>query len=378
MAQINSLSLSEVQKQDVLTPEGDMDGYLVSKGYAWYVYCLVFALMLFDFIDRQVIAALFPFFKKEWGVTDAQCGLLVAAVNWSITFFALPAAIMADRWSRKKTVGLMSTIWSLATLACAFTTNFTQLITARFVIGVGEAGYVPAGNALISALFPRRLRSTLIGIFQGAGALGSAAGVMLGGWIAFQYGWRHAFGIVAVPGLIFAVLFFFIKDYKTVDLTISSQETQGKTKERKMTKGEILKGLLGKPTLIFIYFGNIMAFFFSGALANWLPTFFIRVNGLNVAQAGAKAGLVLLVCIFGNYVGGMIADKFVARGVSKGRLLSAGILQFFNFLMFFAAFGLTQGSSQFLFLLLGGFFFTAFTGPAYSSLIELVHPGLRS
>ncbi|MFH0787898.1 MAG: MFS transporter, partial [Pseudomonadota bacterium] len=320
----------------------------------------------------------FPFFKKEWGVSDTQCGLLLATVNWSITVFAIPVAFLADRWSRKKTVGLMSTIWGLAALASAFTANFSQLLFTRFLVGMGEAGYIPVGSSLISALFPQRLRSTLIGIFFGAGAVGAAFGVMLGGWIAFHYGWRHAFGIVAIPGLIFAILFFFIRDYRTVGLTISAQESQDLSARRKMTRREIMKDLLGKPSLVFIYFGTVMAVFFMGAMGNWLPTFFVRVHGLTIVEASMRTGLVLIVCIFGNYVGGFIADKFISRGVTNGRLLTAGLLQFCSFLLFLTAFGLFQGKVQFLVLILAGFFYSAFTGPVYASIVELVHAGLRS
>lgn len=373
-----TLGLDDVQVAKPTAIGAGDDDYLVSKGYAWYVFCLLFVMMLFDFIDRQVITSLFPFFKKEFGVSDAQCGLLVAVVNWSITIFAVPAAVLADRWSRKKAVGLMSAIWSLATLSGAFTTKFSQLLFSRTLVGMGEAGYVPAGNALISAFFPQRLRSTLMGIFTGAGPLGAAIGVTVGGVIAFHYGWRHALGIVALPGLFVAILFFFIRDYKTVELTISAQETEGRAGRRKMSRGEIMKTLLGTPSLVLIYFGSVVAFFFVGAMGNWLPTFFIRVQGLNIAEASTKAGLVLLVSIFGNFVGGFMADKFVRRGILNGRPLVAGFGQFCSFLLFVAAFGLLQGRVQFLFLMMGGFFFTAFTGPVYASIITLVHPGLSS
>lgn len=354
------------------------NGYLVSKGYAWYVFFLLFVLMLFDYIDRQIIASLFPYFKQEWGISDTHCGFLVAAVNWSITLFAVPVAVLADRWSRKKTVGLMSSVWSLATLACAFTTNFTQLFSARFAIGVGEAGYVPVGNALISALFPQRLRSTLIGIFMAASPLGGALGVMLGGWIATHYGWRHAFGVVAVPGLIFAILSFFIRDYKTVELTISASGAESAAGRRTMTKKEIMKVLLRTPSLLAIYFGTVLALFFCSAVANWLPVFFMRVHKLPVAEATTKAGLILLASVLGNYLGGFLADKLVSRGRISGRPLTAALLQFLSFLVFAAAFGLAQGQSQLILLLLGGVLFLAFQGPVYSSLVELVHPGLRS
>lgn len=351
--------------------------YPVSKTYAWYVFFLVSALMLFDFMDRQVIAALFPYFKKEWGISDTQCGVLVAAVNWSITAFAVPVGVLADRWSRKKTVGLMSMIWSLATIVCAFTTNFKQLLAARFVIGVGEAGYVPVGNALISALFPKRLRGRITGIFIAAAGLGSSLGIMLGGWIGVTYGWRHAFGIVGVPGLIFAILFFFIRDYKTVELTVSDPQSEGPDAKRTMTKKEIAKILLCTPSLMATYLGSVMALFFTGIIINWTASFFHRVHNLPIAEASTKAGLVMIVGIVGKYAGGALADWLVERGHTNGRLLSAATMQFCAFLCFSSALCLAQGSTQIALVILSGFFYGAHNGPVYSCLPELVHSGLR-
>ena len=91
----------------------------------YFAFILLFLLYMFDYIDRTVIVSLFPFLKKDWGLSDTQCGLLVSAVYWSILIFSLPVSILIDRWSRKKCIGLMALFWGLATLACAFTRNFS-------------------------------------------------------------------------------------------------------------------------------------------------------------------------------------------------------------------------------------------------------------
>jgi MFS family permease len=354
------------------------NGYLVPKAYAWYVFSLVFMLMIFDYIDRQIIASLFPFLKQEWGLSDVQCGMLVAALNWSITIFAFPVGLLADRWSRKKTVGLMSTIWSLGTLACAFPQSYYQLFATRLLVGAGEAGYAPVGTALISALFPQRLRSRLIGVFMGAATLGSAIGVALGGWIAVSWGWRHAFGVVGIPGLIFAVMFFFTRDYKTVELTIRASEARDSAIRRTMTKRDIVENLFGRPSVVALYLVSITGFFFLGAIAAWLPTYFIRVGNLPVAEASTKAGLCVIVCVFGNYLVGHIADTVVRWGRVNGYALVAAASQLCSGLLYAASFGLAQGQTQFCLLILAGIVLTAFVSPAYSALSELVHPGLRS
>ena len=194
------------------------NGHLVSKRYSYYVFGLLFLVYMFDYIDRLVIVSLFPFLKADWGLTDTQCGLLVAAVSWSIVLFTFPVSVLVDRWSRRKSIAIMCTLWSLATAACAFTTQFFQLFVARVFIGLGEAGYAPGGTAMISAVFPEKSRARIMGLWNASIPLGAALGIALGAIIAEKYGWRHAFGIVALPGLLVAVLFLWTKDYKNVDL----------------------------------------------------------------------------------------------------------------------------------------------------------------
>lgn len=125
-----------------------------TKQQAYYIFTLLFLLYMFDYIDRMVIVSLFPYIKNDWGLSDAQCGLLVSVVYWAILAFTLPASFAIDRWSRKKSIGIMSVLWSIATLACAAASNFWQLITLRAFVGIGEAGYAPGGTAMISAIFP--------------------------------------------------------------------------------------------------------------------------------------------------------------------------------------------------------------------------------
>lgn len=173
------------------------EGYLLSKSYSYYVFALLFLLYLFDCMDRLVVVALFPFLQRDWGLTDTLCGLLVSAVYWTIVLFSFPVSILIDRWSRRKSIGFMAILWSLATAACAFTKNFTQLFFARAAIGLGEAGYAPGGTALISALFPEKKRAMIVGIWNASIPFGSALGVVLGGYIAVHWGWRHAFGLLS-------------------------------------------------------------------------------------------------------------------------------------------------------------------------------------
>src|SRR4029077_3994946 len=154
---------------------------------------MTFGLMLFDYIDRQVIVSLFPHIKSEWNLSDKQLGSLVSIISIVVAIGGIPVALMADRVSRVKSIVVMATLWSVASISCMFTTNFGQLFAARAVVGAGETGYGSVGAALIATLFPMRLRSALLVAFFAAASLGSVLGVVLGGVIAAKWGWRAAF-----------------------------------------------------------------------------------------------------------------------------------------------------------------------------------------
>jgi len=195
------------------------DGYLTGKKHAWFAFAMTFALMLFDYIDRQMIVSLFPHIKAEWNLSDKELGSLVSIISIVVGIGVIPVALTADRRSRVKSVVVMATTWSLATISCMFAGSFGQLFAARAIVGVGETGYGSVGAALISSLFPKRLRSALLGAFFAAASLGSVLGVVLGGVIAAKWGWKAAFGVVGVPGLVLALLYLLVRDYKTVELT---------------------------------------------------------------------------------------------------------------------------------------------------------------
>ncbi len=342
----------------------------------YYIFTLLFLLYMFDYMDRLVIVSLFPFLKQEWGITDTQCGLLVSAVYWSILIFTLPVSIIIDRWSRVKIIGLVTIFWSLATIACAFTKNFGQLFAARTAIGIGEAGYAPGGTAMISSLFPKEKRAKILGIWNASIPLGSALGIALGGIIADHFGWRHAFGLVALPGIIVALLFFYVKDYRTIELTKPAGSGNEKTESR-MRFSEIAGHLLGNKTLIF----NNLAFaantFVTTALLTWLPSYFQRVEGISMSRASTKGGIVMLLAIIGAPLGGYLADRWL-KSRKNARLLFPSLSSFLTAVLLFMAFSFYRGEIQYAVLLAAGIAAVAFVPAAVAVTQDVVHPGLRA
>jgi MFS family permease len=353
------------------------NGYLVSKRYSYYVFGLLFLLYMFDYIDRLVVVSLFPFLKADWGLTDTECGLLVAAVSWSIVVFTFPVSVLVDRWSRRKSIAIMCVLWSMATAACAFTTQFFQLFVARVFIGLGESGYAPGGTAMISAVFPEKSRARIMGIWNASIPLGAALGMALGAIIAEKFGWRHAFGIVALPGLLIAVLFLWTRDYKNVDLV----RTAGKTADARVTSlmrpGDVAREFVATPSLILTFLGFAACMFATGAMLAWLPSYFQRLQGISMSEAGTKAGLVMLMAIVGAPIGGFLADKWQKTN-PRGRLLLPSVSSLLSFLVLISAFALAPASMLFPIACVGGVIGAAFVPAAAAVTQDVVHPGLRA
>ncbi len=340
------------------------------KGQAAFSFTLLFLLYFFDYADRMVVNSLFPFLQKDWNLTDAQCGMLVSAVYGSIVFSTVPISILVDRWSRKKVIGAMAVFWSLATAACGFAVSFPQLLAARISIGVGEAGYAPGGTAMISGIFAEKRRSLMMGIWNASIPLGAAAGIAAGGYIAHKYGWQHAFGIVALPGFIVSLMFFFVRDYKTVELRSS-------TGAARMPLPEIARKFLGTPSLYLTYLGFAANTFVTTALITWLPTFFHRTEGIPMDEAGPKGGAVMLLAVIGAPLGGFLTDRW-ARRRANARPVFAGISALATGAVFFVAFTFLSGTPQYLVILLGGLLAVSYVPAAAAVTQDVVHPGLRA
>jgi len=351
--------------------------YKLSKFSTYYIFTLLFLLYFFDYVDRMIVTSLFPYIQKEWGLTDTQSGLLVSVVYWSIVAFVFPVSILVDRWSRKKTIGIMALIWSLATALCAFTKSFPQLLMARSGIGIGEAGYAPAGTAMLSGLFPPEKRSRMMGLWNMSIPLGIAVGIAVGGFVAQHWGWRHAFGLVALPGAIAAILFFFVKDYKTVDLVKTVGSSGAGIHKARMSKMDIFREFIHTPSLILTNMGFIGCIFVNNAIIVWLPTYFHRVEGIPISEAGMKVGLIMLLAIIGLPVGGWLADLWFKKNVSS-RMLFPAMTIALNAVVIFAAFSFLDGKTRYMMLLLMGVLASMFAPAAITVTQEVIHPGLRA
>jgi MFS family permease len=356
------------------------DTYLLGRGEAWFAFAMTIGLMLFDYIDRQVIVSLFPYIKADWGVSDKQLGALVSVVSVTVAIGALPIALVADRGSRVKSIVVMATAWSIATVSCMFTRSFTALFAARAVVGLGEAGYGSVGAALLSSHFPARMRAALLAAFFAAASVGSVLGVVLGGVIAARWGWQAAFGVVGVPGLVLALAYLRVRDYRTVALTASLQHATANTGA---TASYVIRVLTGSRTLLWLCLGGAAQLIVVSSVWAWLPSFLNRVHGIAPDQAAIKAALVVLAGAAGGILWGFVVDR-VGRGRPRNKLVTLACLSTLTLAALAPTFWLTTQpgiaslGTQFMLIVAGGLLMTCTAGPVSAMVIDVVHPGVRA
>ena len=339
----------------------------------WWIFAILFALMVVDYLDRQVVVSMFPHLKAQWHLNDSELGALVSIVSIAVALGAVPLSLVADRWGRVKSIFIMALVWSGATLACAFATDYATLAGARALVGLGEAAYGTAGAALLATIFPPRMRSTVLGAFLAAAILGSVSGVMAGGFIADRWGWQAGFGAVAMPGFLLAVLFVaMVPDYRTVALPRADGDAPRLT--ARMVVAELLRPRTALITCVGAGFNLLVV----STMYAWLPSFFNRFYGLTPEKAGMKAAIVVLLGGVGALACSIIADRCSKRWPAA-RLYVPAIAALATTLLMGAAFGLCPpGDLQFALILAGALVMAGSVGPTDAVVIDVTHPGLRA
>jgi len=226
---------------------------------------------------------------------------------------------------------------------------------------------------MISGLYPVDRRARMMGLWNASIPLGSAIGVLLGGIIAAKLGWKHAFGIVAVPGMIVAILFLFVKDYKTVDLSFYDKYSN----KIKMEKKDMIKEFLTKPSVLYTYLGMAAVVFVTTSMLTWLPTYFEKMRNIPQETAGKMASSVMVLALVGAPLGGYLTDLW-RKSKDNARLLFPAISTLISAVLLFIALTMFKGTIQYVVFLIFGVLVLAFISGAASVTQDVIHPGLRA
>jgi len=260
-------------------------------------------------IDRQIIGTLLEPIKKEFLATDTQMGLLAGL--WFAFFHAaasIPIAQVADKGNRRNVLVVCCALWSFMTILCGMTANYWQLVLARTGIAISEAGSTPTTMSMTADYYPKEQRSMAISVLAVGAFIAPLFAVAGSAWIAQQYGWKMAFFIAGLPGMILALLLW----------TTVPEPRRGTwdapANHAQMPLLQTLRGILSSavPRYIVLAYGFV-TFWFMG-MATWNVSFLIRSHGMALKQAGLLIGTVLPTCmITGTLFSGWLCTNLVKR-----------------------------------------------------------------
>ena len=298
------------------------------------LWVLLFVYIL-NFLDRQIVNILAEPIKRDLGLSDTQIGLMTGlAFALFYTFLGIPIARYADN-PRSSRVGLISVslaFWSGMTALCGMAQNFVQLLLARVGVGVGEAGCTPAAHSLITDTVAPEKRSSAMAFYGLGIPIGGLIGMVMGGLVADAYGWRTAFLLAGVPGILFAVILpFLLKEPRRSGAAANAAQAASPAG---LALGPSLKVIGRSRAMVLLVAAASLVAFLAYGKTVWTAIFFIRVHGLSPGETGLWLGIsVGVAALLGTWLGGYFADRFGASKPSNivtapaiGLLLGAPIL----------------------------------------------------
>ncbi len=289
-----------------------------SAAYSYYALGLLALINLLNYLDRNVIFALFEPIKRDLSLTDVQLGWLGSAYILVFSVAALPFGLMSDLGSRRAVIAGGVAVWSAFTFLAGLVRSFWQLFLCRSAVGIGEAAYGPAASSLVADYFPGKGRAAAMGILSSGIAFGGVLGILLGGVLEARYGWRVAFMVVGLPGFVCAVL-----AARLIDPTRVPTRLSVRTYVREMEGGLNTVSRQFLPLIVGIVIGAVAAY--------TLDLRFGANSTLDIAALGGAVGIGLAVNIlmwvrqiragrvdrtpFGGEIGGAFDDILAAGNV---------------------------------------------------------------
>jgi MFS family permease len=354
--------------------------------HAWYVLAILTGMYMFSFVDRQILSLLVPSIKKDLGVSDTQIGLL-QGLSFALfyTLIGLPLGRIADSCNRRNLIAASIAIWSFFTAMCAATKSFFTLFMTRVGVGVGEAGLSPAAYSLIADYFPKQRIGTAISIFYFGLFLGSSLALLVGGItidalaktptitvpiLGAIASWRITFLIVGLPGILFALLAFTIREplRRNLMLAADGQAAKMSFREAFVQMGLRWQSVVGTSV------GMIFQATCNYAIMSWAPVYFIRVHGWTAGQAGKALAVIMIVfACSGMYLGGFLSDRMQKKGIADGPIRVALISAVGIFIFLTPAMLLSDARWTLVLMAIGMFLLSFPMGVSVASL-QLIFP----
>jgi len=339
---------------------------------------------LFSYLDRYIVSALIESLKHaNLGLTDANLGSLMSAFLVVYTLTAPVFGALGDRRSRPRLIALGVACWSFATALSGFAIGYWTLLAARASVGVGEAAYVTIAPSLLSDYFPVRQRGRVMAIFFCAIPVGSALGYVVGGLVDKHYGWRTAFFVAGIPGLLLAATCLLLRDPPR-----GSQDAGGAPKPKAKSKAPLAG--IGKDTwaaygrltrnkpYVLTVLGYAAYTFAVGGLAVWMPAFLERSRGIPRSEATVSFGAIVVITGFiGTFVGGWLGD-YCAKYSRQAYLWLSAISTFVSAPFVWVALTTASHPVYLASMVTAQLLLFLSTGPINAAIINLVSAGERA
>jgi MFS family permease len=348
-----------------------MQAEQISLTYRRYALGLLLAVNLLNYIDRQVLFAVFPLIKADFNISDTELGLLGSAFMLSYMVIAPVFGWLGDHWDRVKLASSGVVVWSLATVLAGFAPGYRTLLAARATVGVGEASFGTVSPGLIADFFPKDQRGRILSWFYVAIPVGSAMGYLLGGVLGHRFGWHAAFLMVGLPGMLLALPLWFLR----------TPERGGEPAAEEVAKEKGIAAylqLFRNRAFVTNTFAMAAMTFAIGGLAQWIPTFLFRAHALDVEKANTLFGATtVLAGILGTLAGGWLGDRWQKKS-KKGYLLVSGWGFFIG--APFAAWAIMAPAlpACMAAIFIAEFFLFLNTGPLNTVIINVTRPSVRA
>ena len=263
-----------------------------------FIFCFIVFYMLFmlDFAARLGITSAFPAMKQDLGLSDSSIGMAGSGVLLGMTLFVMPCSYLADKFSKKRAINIMSLIWGAGCALCGMASHLGFVIAGRFMVGIGNASFAPVSVAMLTSWVPRKLWGTTIGIYNSAMSLGLALGTTVVGVLVHNFGWRSAFFFIGGLSILFGILSFFVQEAKTDNSFPNKIERSVSSKTgNAVTVREAFAYTMKNKTLLLLGSGVGLANMGYTAMITWIPMYLVRIMGWNAAEVAAYMGPVYLI-----------------------------------------------------------------------------------
>jgi MFS family permease len=272
---------------------------------------LLFAASLINYFDRQTLSFAMPLIAKDFNLDEAKQGVLLSAFFWTYTYLQIPIGLCVDRFNLRWLYAGAFLLWSVAQGLTGFAGSIAVFIGCRMLLGIGECIYLAGGTKVVSLLFPLSQRGLPCGLFDAGTRTGLVLEGLTIGLLLSAFGWRITFMIVGFAALLWLIPWFLATPARLQDL---SPEDEGKRLSWRQ-----IGGLLRNRDLLGVLLGYFCFDYFWYFLISWLPSYFVKVRGVTILEAGVRASLPFMVFGLCQPLGGWIADRLVRRGWEPAR-----------------------------------------------------------